>query len=67
MQMAAPTYSLERQGRALPCGSLTESKFVFQMQLAKKRDAAPSVRDYMTDVQRRYTEIETGRGIHRDS
>ena len=37
----------------------TGSQLVFQMQLAKKRDGAPIVRDYMTDVQRHYTEIET--------
>jgi cyclopropane-fatty-acyl-phospholipid synthase len=37
------------------------SQLVFQMQLARKRDAAPIVRDYITDVQRHYTEIETDR------
>ena len=31
------------------------------MQLAKKRDAAPIVRDYVTDLQRQYREIETDR------
>jgi cyclopropane-fatty-acyl-phospholipid synthase len=28
------------------------------MQLARKRDAAPLVRDYITDLQRRYRDIE---------
>jgi cyclopropane-fatty-acyl-phospholipid synthase len=32
----------------------TGSQLVFHMQLTKKRDAAPIVRDYVTDVQRRY-------------
>jgi len=27
---------------------------VFQMQLARKRDAAPLTRDYITDTERRY-------------
>jgi cyclopropane-fatty-acyl-phospholipid synthase len=36
----------------------TGSQLVFHMQLAKKRDAAPIVRDYMTDLQRRYREME---------
>ena len=31
------------------------------MQLAKKRDAAPIVRDYITDAQRRYREMEPER------
>jgi cyclopropane-fatty-acyl-phospholipid synthase len=39
----------------------TGSQLVFQMQLARKRDAAPIVRDYITDLQRRYTEIERDR------
>jgi len=36
----------------------TGSQLVFQMQLARKRDAAPIVRDYITDLQRRYRVIE---------
>jgi cyclopropane-fatty-acyl-phospholipid synthase len=36
----------------------TGSQLVFQMQLAKKRDAVPIVRDYITDLQRRYREME---------
>jgi cyclopropane-fatty-acyl-phospholipid synthase len=32
----------------------TGSQLVFQMQLARKRDAAPIVRDYMVDLQRLY-------------
>ena len=39
----------------------TGSQQVFHMQLAKKRDAAPIVRDYITDLQRRYREIEPER------
>jgi cyclopropane-fatty-acyl-phospholipid synthase len=39
----------------------TGSQLVFHMQLAKKRDAAPIVRDYVTDLQRQYREIETDR------
>jgi cyclopropane-fatty-acyl-phospholipid synthase len=39
----------------------TGSHLVFQMQLARKRDAAPIVRDYITDLQRRYREIEARR------
>jgi cyclopropane-fatty-acyl-phospholipid synthase len=31
------------------------------MQLAKKRDAAPIVRDYVTDVQRAYSKLESER------
>jgi cyclopropane-fatty-acyl-phospholipid synthase len=38
---------------------LTGSHLVFQMQLARKRDAVPVVRDYITDVQRRYREKES--------
>jgi len=34
----------------------TGSQLVFQMQLARKRDAAPIVRDYMIDLQRQYKE-----------
>ena len=33
---------------------LTGSQLVFHMQLARKRDAAPIVRDYITDLQRSY-------------
>jgi cyclopropane-fatty-acyl-phospholipid synthase len=40
---------------------LTGSQLVFQMQLARKRDAVPVVRDYITDVQRRYREKELTR------
>jgi len=36
----------------------TGSQEVFHMQLARKRDAAPIVRDYVTDVQRQYEQIE---------
>jgi cyclopropane-fatty-acyl-phospholipid synthase len=36
----------------------TGSQLVFHMQLARRRDAAPIVRDYVTDLQRRYREIE---------
>ena len=36
----------------------TGSQLVFHMQLAKKRDAAPIVRDYITDVQRDYLKQE---------
>ena len=39
----------------------TGSQLVFHMQLARKRDAAPIVRDYITDTQRRYREIEPER------
>ena len=34
----------------------TGSQLVFQMQLARKRDAVPITRDYITDLQRRYRE-----------
>jgi cyclopropane-fatty-acyl-phospholipid synthase len=40
---------------------LTGSQEVFHMQLARRRDAAPIVRDYITDTQRRYREIEPER------
>jgi cyclopropane-fatty-acyl-phospholipid synthase len=40
----------------------TGSQLVFHMQLARKRDAAPIVRDYMVDLQRRYREIEARQG-----
>jgi cyclopropane-fatty-acyl-phospholipid synthase len=36
----------------------TGSQLVFQMQLARKRDAAPIVRDYITDLQRQYRGTE---------
>ena len=39
----------------------TGSQLVFHMQLARRRDAAPIVRDYVTDTQRRYQEIEPER------
>jgi cyclopropane-fatty-acyl-phospholipid synthase len=39
----------------------TGSQEVFHMQLARKRDAVPIVRDYITDTQRRYREIEPER------
>ena len=37
----------------------TGSQLVFHMQLARKRDAAPVVRDYITDIQREYRQRET--------
>ena len=37
----------------------TGSQLVFHMQLARKRDAVPITRDYITDVQRTYTNLET--------
>ncbi|MBL0373203.1 class I SAM-dependent methyltransferase [Rhizobium sp. KVB221] len=36
----------------------TGSQLVFHMQLSRTRDAAPIVRDYITDTQRRYMEKE---------
>jgi cyclopropane-fatty-acyl-phospholipid synthase len=39
----------------------TGSQLVFHMQLAKKRDAAPLVRDYITDQQRHYKLLESER------
>ncbi|MGI9405680.1 MAG: class I SAM-dependent methyltransferase [Hyphomicrobiaceae bacterium] len=39
----------------------TGSQLVFHMQLARKRDAAPIVRDYITDLQRAYKEREKDR------
>ncbi len=39
----------------------TGSQLVFHMQLARQRDAAPITRDYITDTQRRYKEIEDDR------
>ena len=41
----------------------TGSQLVFHMQLAKKRDAVPIVRDYITDTQRAYAKREAERGI----
>ena len=39
----------------------TGSQLVFHMQLARKRDAVPIVRDYITDLQRKYQDVESGR------
>jgi cyclopropane-fatty-acyl-phospholipid synthase len=39
----------------------TGSQLVFHMQLARKRDAAPIVRDYITDVQRLYRDMEAAK------
>jgi cyclopropane-fatty-acyl-phospholipid synthase len=39
----------------------TGSQEVFQMQLARKRDAPPIVRDYMVDLQRHYEQLENDR------
>jgi cyclopropane-fatty-acyl-phospholipid synthase len=39
----------------------TGSQLVFHMQLAKKRDAAPIVRDYITDTQQQYLALERER------
>jgi cyclopropane-fatty-acyl-phospholipid synthase len=39
----------------------TGSQLVFHMQLARRRDAAPVVRDYVNDTQRRYRELEAER------
>jgi cyclopropane-fatty-acyl-phospholipid synthase len=41
----------------------TGSQLVFHMQLAKKRDAVPIVRDYITDTQREFVKREAERGI----
>ncbi|MGH1419733.1 MAG: class I SAM-dependent methyltransferase [Hyphomicrobiaceae bacterium] len=41
----------------------TGSQEVFHMQLAKKRDAAPITRDYITDTQRKYEELEKKRNL----
>jgi len=41
----------------------TGSQLVFHMQLAKTRDAVPIVRDYITDTQRAYAELEANRSI----
>jgi cyclopropane-fatty-acyl-phospholipid synthase len=40
---------------------LTGSQLVFHMQLARRRDAAPIVRDYVTDTQRAYKVKEAER------
>ena len=40
----------------------TGSQLVFHMQLARKRDAAPIVRDYITDLQREYKAREISLG-----
>ncbi len=40
---------------------VTGSQEVFHMQLARRRNSAPIVRDYATDMQRRYREIEPER------
>ncbi len=45
----------------------TGSQEVFHMQLAKQRDAAPIVRDYVTDEQRRYERLERERKPQRVS
>ncbi len=39
----------------------TGSQLVFHMQLARKRDAVPIQRDYITDLQRQYQDVESGR------
>ncbi|MGE0024931.1 MAG: SAM-dependent methyltransferase, partial [Hyphomicrobium sp.] len=41
----------------------TGSQLVFHMQLAKKRDAMPIQRDYITDTQRALIALERERGI----
>jgi cyclopropane-fatty-acyl-phospholipid synthase len=41
----------------------TGSQLVFHMQLAKKRDAVPIVRDYVTDMQRAYSKLESERAV----
>ena len=41
----------------------TGSQLVFHMQLSKKRDAVPIVRDYITDTQRALLKLEAERGI----
>ena len=41
----------------------TGSQLVFHMQLAKKRDAVPIVRDYITDTQRAFAKLEAERGV----
>jgi cyclopropane-fatty-acyl-phospholipid synthase len=39
------------------------SQMVFHLQLSRKRDAAPIVRDYVTDKQRAYIEREKELGL----
>jgi cyclopropane-fatty-acyl-phospholipid synthase len=39
----------------------TGSQLVFHMQLARRRDAAPIVRDYVTETQARYRALEPER------
>ncbi|MCF3641365.1 cyclopropane-fatty-acyl-phospholipid synthase family protein [Rhizobium sp. TRM95111] len=41
----------------------TGSQLVFHMQLSRSRDAAPIVRDYITDKQREYLEREKASGL----
>jgi cyclopropane-fatty-acyl-phospholipid synthase len=41
----------------------TGSQLVFHMQLARQRDAAPIVRDYVTDTQRRFMAKEAARPL----
>ena len=41
----------------------TGSQLVFHMQLARQRDAAPIVRDYVTDTQRQYLAKEAARPL----
>jgi len=43
----------------------TGSQLVFHIQLARKRDAVPIVRDYITDAQRTYTKLETEKPMPR--
>ncbi len=41
----------------------TGTQVVFHMQLSRKRDAVPIVRDYITDVQRAYEQLERDRSM----
>ncbi|MEQ1715474.1 MAG: cyclopropane-fatty-acyl-phospholipid synthase family protein [Hyphomicrobium sp.] len=41
----------------------TGSQEVFHMQLSRKRDAAPIVRDYIVETQRRYEQLEREKGF----
>lgn len=41
----------------------TGSQEVFHMQLAKKRDAAPITRDYVTETQKKYEQLEREKGL----
>ena len=43
----------------------TGSQLVFHLQLARKRDAVPIVRDYVTDLQRTYTKLESENALPR--